>query len=826
MLSNWLILAIPRSIPFLARAKLTIPIKLPSKPHLLQAALALIIVLAIAVTCLLGYALLYIRPNLPSLDAVTDYQPKIPLRIFTADHVLIGEFGEERRSFVPVDQIPDSLKNALLAAEDDRFYEHRGVDLSGIVRAALVNLRGGSMQGGSTITMQVARNFFLTREKTYTRKISEIMLAYKIEAELSKDEILELYMNQIYLGQRAYGFETAANIYFGKSVRDITIAEAAMLAGLPKAPSAYNPVVNPKRATLRQRHILKRMRSLYMITQAQHEQAVGEKLAVRTQGQQFETHAEYAAEMVRQAMVEQYKDDAYTRGFNVYTTLLKSDQDAAYAAVRRGVMDYERRHGYRGPEAFIDLPAAGDARQEAIDEVLTEYPSSDELHSAVVTAVSSRSVRAEMLSGETIDISGSGLRFAGAALSRNARSQIRLRPGAVIRVTQDAKGKWSITQLPQVAAAFIAINAHDGSYRAMVGGFDFNLNKFDRTRQAWRQPGSSIKPFIYSAALEKGFSPGTVINDAPLAIEASYGGGRVWEPKNDDGNYHGPVSMRTGLIRSKNMVSIRILREIGPDYARDYLSRFGFGPDKHPANLTIALGTGAVTPMQMAGAYAVFANGGFQVNPYLIQKITDARGNVLAEAAPVQAGQEEGRVLDPRNAFMIDTMLRDVTRYGTAAIATQKLGRTDLAGKTGTTNDSVDGWFAGYSGDVVAVAWMGYDEPKSLGNREFGSTVALPIWIDYMRVARRGSSMQARPVPDGLLQVDGDLMYREFANGGAVRSVGLEESYFPFGGGYSPFTGEQPYADPEQRRIEEEKKRTEDLYFGYHRRSPLLRATG
>lgn len=784
---------------------MTISIKLPSKLRILQAALALIVGLGLGAVFLLGYIFLYVKPNLPALDAVTDYQPKIPLRVFTADQVLIGEFGEERRSFVPIRQIPDSLKKALLAAEDDDFYEHGGVDLSGMFRAALVNLRGGSMQGGSTITMQVARNFFLTREKTFARKINEVMLAYKIEAELSKDQILELYMNQIYLGQRAYGFDTAANTYFGKSVKDITIAQAAMLAGLPKAPSAYNPVVNPKRATQRQHHILKRMRALYYITPAQYEQAMAEKIKVRTQGQEFETHAEYAAEMVRQAMFEQYKEETYTRGFNVYTTLFKADQDAAYAAVRRGVMDYERRHGYRGPEAFIDLPSDDEVRLDAIDDALTKFASSGDLRSAVVTAASAKSVRAAMLSGESIDIAGEGLRFAAPALAKNART--RIKPGSVIRVVQDAKGKWAITQLPQVAAAFIALNAHDGSYRALVGGFDFNLNKFDRARHAWRQPGSSIKPFIYSAALEKGFSPGTVVNDAPLVIDAAYNGGRVWEPKNDDGNYEGPVSMRTGLIRSKNVVSVRIVREIGPEFARDHLSRFGFDTARHPSNLTIALGTGAVTPLQMAGAYAVFANGGYQVNPYLIQKITDARGTVLAEATPVQAGQENARVLDPRNAFAVDSMLRDVTRYGTAAVATQKLGRMDLAGKTGTTNDSVDGWFTGYSGDVVAVAWMGYDDPKSLGGREFGSTLALPIWIDYMRAARRGNPVLPRAVPDGLVQVDGDWMYRESANAGAGRSIGLDEPYTPMERG-------DGIPDIEQEKIQKEKKRMQDLYFG------------
>lgn len=796
------------------------PFKILSRPRLLQAALILAIALAVCALLLSVYVFLYVKPNLPSLDKITDYQPKIPLRIFTADHVLIGEFGEEHRNFVPIDQIPASLKNAILAAEDDGFYQHGGVDFSGMVRAALVNiLRGGSAQGGSTITMQVARNFFLTREKTYTRKINEIMLSFKIEAELSKDAILELYMNQIYLGQRAYGFDTAANVYFGKSVQDITIAQAAMLAGLPKAPSAYNPVVNPKRATQRQHRILKRMRALDYITPAQYERAMNEKLQVRTQGREFETHAEYAAEMVRQAMYEQYQEEIYTRGFNVYTTLFSADQDAAYEAVRRGVVDYDRRHGYRGPEAFIELPRGEEARQEAIDDALTRHGNSGKLHSAVVTAASAKAVRAETLSGESIAISGGGLRFAAPALSKRASTRVRIRPGAVIRVTQDAKGKWAITQLPQVSAAFIAINAHDGSYRAMVGGFDFNLNKFDHVRHAWRQPGSSLKPFIYSAALEKGLSPATVINDAPLTIDVSDSGSQIWEPKNDDEKYDGPVSMRTGLIHSKNVVSVRILREIGPEYAQDYLPRFGFDANRHPANLTMALGTGAVTPLQMAGGYAVFANGGYQIEPYLIQKITDARGTVLAEAKPIQAGQDGARVLDPRNAFVIDTMLRDVTRYGTAAMATRKLGRMDLAGKTGTTNDSVDGWFAGYSGEVVAVAWMGYDEPKSLGNREFGSTLALPMWIDYMRTARRGKPVRQRAMPAGLVQMDGDWMYREFASAGAVESVGMEEANVPF---WQRF--QFPSIEPEE--IDKEKKRMQDLYFGSNTHRLRSHATG
>lgn len=770
---------------------------------MLQGALALFIAAMLGI----GYIFLFVTPaNVPTLDALTDYRPKIPLRVFTADNVLIGEFGEEHRNFLSFQDIPEVMKNAVLAIEDDRFYKHGGVDFTGLLRASLVNLRGGS-QGASTITMQVARNFFLTREKTISRKINEIMLAYKIEAALSKNQILELYMNQIYLGQRAYGFDSAARTYFGKPLKSVTLAQAAMLAGLPQAPSTRNPVANPKRAQQRQHQVLRRMRDLGYIAPAQYEQALAEKLDVKTEGQELKTHAEYAAEIVRQKMYAQYKEETYTRGFNVYTTINKLDQDAAYDAVRRGVMDYDRRHGYRGPEAFIDMPRDEDERQQAIDDALTKYPSTGELRSAVVIAATAKSVRAEMQSEETIDITGDGLRFAAPALAGNARAKIKLKPGAVIRVSVDAKGKWSITQVPQVAAAFVALNAQTGAYRAMVGGFDFNLNKFDHVTQAWRQPGSSIKPFVYSAALEKGFSPGTMINDAPLAFNPSDNGGQPWAPQNDDGSFSGPVTMRTGLTKSMNLVSVRILRAITPDYARDYLTRFGFDASRHPANLTMTLGTGAVTPLQMAGAYAVFANGGYQVTPYLIQKVTDARGNLLAEARPAGIGQASERVLDPRNAYLMDSMLRDVARSGTAAMASQKLGRTDLAGKTGTTNDAVDGWFAGYSGDVVGVAWIGYDDPKSLGAREFGATLALPVWINYMREARRGKPALQRPVPDGLTQLDGDWMYHEYASGGAVRSLGLED-------GGVPTNRNNGAPNPEPDANEKEKQRMRDLYFG------------
>ena len=756
---------------------------------------------------LLGYAFLIIAPRLPSLDALVDYKPKMPLRVVTADNVLIAEFGEEHREFVPIKQIPAQLKNALLSIEDSRFYEHGGVDTVGLLRAILHDLHGGSSQGASTITMQVARNFFLTRDKTVARKLNEIMLAWKIERKLTKDQILELYMNQVYLGQRAYGFSSAAQTYFGKPISRLTIAQDAMLAGLPKAPSAFNPIVNPARAQQRQRYILQRMLEQKFITRADYAQAMAEDIQVKQAGQRYAVHAEYAAEMVRQALYGQYKDDIYTRGFTVTTTLRARDQEAAYIAVRRGVMDYERRHGYRGPEALVELPSDAQARQEVIDEVLDAHPDSDELQAAVVTVATSRLVQATLLSGEIIDIIGDGLRFASVGLSAKAAPTQRIQSGSVIRVTRDSRQRWSITQLPNVAAAFVSMDYQSGAYRSLVGGFDFNLSKFDHVRQAWRQPGSSIKPFIYSAALDKGFSPASLINDAPITIGGE-SGVPIWQPKNDDNVYNGPVTMRTALAKSKNVVSVRLLQSISPQVAQDHLAHFGFDPARHPANLTMALGTGSVTPSQMAAAYAVFANGGFQVTPYLIQKITDAHGLVLAQSQPVMAGQESARVLDARNAFVMDSMLRDVIHFGTAAAA-NKLGRADLAGKTGTTSDAVDGWFAGYGGDVVAVAWMGYDEPKSLGGREFGATLALPLWMSYMQSVLRGQPLLQRLVPDGLNRDQGDWAFNEFSQGGGLRSLGMDEpgvaplAVPPSDGETGLFGEPRPAPDPEAQRMKE-----------------------
>jgi penicillin-binding protein 1A len=725
-----------------------------------------------------GYVYLFVIPNLPTLEAVTDYRPKIPLRVYTADNALIGEFGEEHRNFVPIKEMPDVMKKALLAAEDSQFYEHGAIDSKGMARAIAADIGSLSFkEGAGTITMQVAREFFLTRKKFLFRKLTEILLSYRIESALTKDQILELYMNQMYLGEHTFGFGSASQVYFGKSISDISLAEAAVLAGLPKGPTTNNPIVNPKRAKARQQYILGRMHTLGWITDAQFNQASSEVLHVKPGGQSYTTHAEYAAELVRQQLYKMFKDETYTRGYVVYTTLTKAAQDAAYEAVRRNVIDYDHRHGYRGPEGFVELPAGDQDRDDAIDEALAEHPASDNLLAAVAVEAGPKLVKAELPSGEVVDITGEGLHFAAPGLAANASNQKKIRVGSILRISQNDKGKWEISELPEVAAAFVAIDASDGAYKALVGGFDFNLNKFDHVSQAWRQPGSSFKPFVYSAALEKGFSPATLINDVPLVVtSAENGGGPEWEPQNDDGFDGKPITMRYALAKSKNVPSVRILKAITPEYAHDYVTRFGFDPAKQPVSLTMTLGTGAVTPLQLAGAYAVFANGGYQIPPYMVQKIVDIHGAVISEAKPAHAGEETERAIDPRNAFIMHSMLQQVVRSGTGAMATQKLGRPDLAGKTGTTSDALDGWFAGYSGNLVAVSWMGYDEPKSLGSREFGATLALPAWIEYMRVALKNVPVTQREAPSGVEQVDGDWMYTEFEQEGAVKTLGMDDA--------------------------------------------------
>jgi len=691
-------------------------------------------------------------PNLPSLEVLTDYRPKIPLRVYTADGFLIGEFGEERRSLVSIHEVPNVMKQAILAAEDDRFYQHGGVDYIGILRAAGANLAGGGKrQGASTITQQVAKNFFLSGEKTYTRKFYEALLSFKIENNLSKDQILQLYVNQIFLGQRAYGFAAASQIYYGKSLKDITLAEAAMLAGLPKAPSAYNPIANPKRAKMRQQYVLRRMRDVGYINDTQYEAALHEPLVVKRELADYSVHAEHAAEMARQIAAERFPEDVYSRGLKVYTTLIKAEQEAAYTSLRRGVMDYDRRHGYRGAESYLDMKDFSGDQDEAIDEALQDIADAGDLLPALVLAVDAKQIRAYRKGGEVVMLSGDAMKFAARMLDDKAPPNKRIRRGAIIRLQKDDKGGWQISQLPEVESAFVAVDPKDGAIRALVGGFDFNRNKFNHVTQAWRQPGSSFKPFIYSAALEKGFNPGTVINDEPIVISASQTGSQAWEPHNYDGKYEGPMKMRTALAKSKNMVSIRILQSIGTRYAQDFATRFGFDAAKHPPYLTMALGAGSVTPWQMVTAYSVFANGGYRLSPYVVNEIRNEKDQLLAQAAPVPAGEGSLRAIDPRNAFIMDSMLRDVTIYGTGAKASVALKRQDLAGKTGTTNEYVDAWFCGYQMTVSACAWVGFDQPRKLGDKETGGAAALPIWIGYMGRALKNVPIQTQEAPEGLV---------------------------------------------------------------------------
>ena len=734
-----------------------------------------VVVAPVAIALLvLAFAVGWAYPGLPPIDALTDYQPKIPLRIYSAEGLLIGEFGEERRNLVSFAEVPVVMKQAILAAEDDRFYQHGGVDSIGVLRAALSNITSpGKQQGASTITMQVARNFFISSEKTYTRKFYEALLAFKIEGTLSKDKIFEIYINQIFLGQRAYGFASAAQIYFGKPLKQITAAEAAMLAGLPKAPSAFNPVVNPKRAKTRQLYILDRMKSLGYLTSEQHTVAAKETLSVKREVNDFQLKADHLSEMARQLVFERFGEEAYTRGFRVYTTIQKTDQEAAHAALRRGVLDYEKRHGYRGPEAFADLKAD---TEDDFEDALQDISDSEDLLAALVLEASPKAVKVYRRGGEIIQMSADGLKFAASALSDKALPNRRIRRGAIVRIARDEKGIWSILQLPEVEAAFVAASPADGAVKALVGGFDFNVNKFNHVLQAWRQPGSSFKPFIYSASLEKGLTPSTVINDAPIFIDPALTGGQLWEPKNYDGKYEGPMRMRTALTKSKNLVSIRILQQITPQYAQEYVTRFGFDADKHPAYLTMALGAGSVTPWQMLGGYSVFANGGYRVNPYIITRITDDAGRVLAEAKPVRAGDESIRVLDARNAFIMNSMMNDVTKFGTAARAGATLKRGDLAGKTGTTNDHVDAWFAGFQSTLVGIAWIGFDQPKKLGGQETGGVAALPIWINFMQRTLKGVPESVPRVPEGLVNAGGEWYFREFAPGeNSVQSLGLSD---------------------------------------------------
>jgi len=716
-----------------------------------------VIVSSLSVLALIGVAAALIYPTLPSLEALTDYQPKLPLRVYSEDGYLIDEFGEERRAYIRIERVPQSMKDAVLAIEDRRFYQHSGVDFKGILRAIRNNITGRSHEGASTITMQVAKNFFTkpNGKRTIVTKINEAMLALKIEHALNKDQILELYINQIYLGQRAYGFAAAAQVYYGKPLEKLNLAETALLAGLPKAPSGYNPFVNPKRAIARQQEVLRDMHRFGFIQEPVYEAALKQPLRFKASKQARDLAADYVAEIVRESLYAQYQDDIYSSGLRVYTTIRKANQEAANTAIREGVLDYDSRHGFRGPEKTLNLDKIlADNPADGLNEALDDFEESNGFIPAIVTSLSPKSVHVHTKQGDDLEITGKGLALVARTLNEKKPEKRLLTPGSIIRVSKSTSQKdsngWRIVQIPQVESALIALDPETGAVRALVGGFDFNRNKFNHVTQEWRQPGSSFKPFIYSAALEKGFTPASIVLDSPLNFSAQETGEKAWSPRNFDNTFEGPIRLRQALVKSKNLVSIRLIQAIGPSYAQDYITRFGFAAKDHPAYLTMALGAGSVTPWQMATAYAVFANGGYRVKPNLIAKIVDQNGKVLAETKFTKAGQGAPRVIDARNAFIMNSMLKDVVRRGTATRALQ-LGRNDLAGKTGTTNDHFDAWFAGYNPSQVAIAWIGYDKPRALGGSETGGAAALPIWIKYMATALRGVPEVEPVVPDGIM---------------------------------------------------------------------------
>jgi penicillin-binding protein 1A len=722
-------------------------------------------VAAALATLVVSVTLLLFAWQLPDTSSLSHYQPKQPLRVLTADGIEIGGFGAERRVYQRIDQIPALMKEALLAVEDARFYSHFGVDPIGLLRALTTFSMTQRMHGGSTITQQVARTFFLDRSRTLERKIKEALLAFKIETQLGKDQILELYMNEIYLGGRAYGFEAASQAYFGKTLAGLSVAECAMLAGLPQNPYFVNPVRNLPRAMARQQHALNRMRDARVISDLQYAAAKAEKLVIRKPGA-TEVHAEYVAEMVRQQVYAQYGEMAYTTGLNVTTTLRAAEQQAAYKALRRTLIEHGLRQTWRGPEAQENLSPDWKEEDPQVAQALSDYEDDEDLRLGMVTRVSPKAVTVVLASGDAIQIGGLGLRAVQSAMADSAPAKLRIRRGAVVRVVQQGKAL-TLTQWPQAEGALVALDPQSGDVRALVGGFDFHRNQFNHVTQGWRQPGSSYKPFLYSGAIEHGVQPDTLINDAPMENVGD------WAPENDDGSTDGPITLRSALARSKNLVSIRLMQLLSPKGAREWTSRFGFDPERQPDNLTQALGSGSTNPLQMAGAYAVLANGGYRVAPRLVSRIARAGGEVVFEA-PATVREESLRTVPQRNTFMVASLLQEVTRSGTAARAQATLKRPDLYGKTGTTNDVFDAWFGGFQPSMVAVVWVGYDTPRSLGSRASGSALALPAWIEFMATALKDVAVQEVQPPPGLVQVDGEWRYAEWADGGFVRSLGLD----------------------------------------------------
>lgn len=732
----------------------------------------LILILALLTLIAAGVIYFFLAPKLPDTNTLKETQLQIPLRIFSSEGLLMAEFGEKRRIPVEYNDIPKPLVEAFLAAEDDRFYQHPGVDYQGIIRAAYsLLLTGEKSQGGSTITMQVARNFFLSNEKTYLRKLNEIILALEIEKVLSKEEILALYLNKIYLGSRAYGVGAAANVYYGKPLDQLSLAEMAMIAGLPKAPSAYNPIANPERATVRRNYVLRRMWEVGFIEKADYDEAIKAPVTASYHGPEIKVYAPYVSEMVRTELINKFGEEAYTNGFNVYTTIRAKHQQAANKALQSALLDYDRRHGYRGPVANVALPEDVSDRA-ALDKIVKDYDNIGPLKTAVVIETTDEKAELYIRNWGYAQLPLNAVKWAQKKLSTNSRGPVpkkitdAIKVGDIIRVEQLTSPNWELAELPEAQGALVAIAPYDGAVTALNGGFDFFNNKFNRVTQSRRQPGSGFKPFIYSAALEKGYTAATIINDAPVVFDDP-GLENVWRPQNYSGKFFGPTRLREALIHSRNLVSIRLLRDIGADYAVQYAERFGFKPGMMHKNLSLALGSGSAAPWDMARAYSSLANGGYKVEPYIIQRVEDASGKIVMQATPDtvcgtclmdESTLDDSdfhvakRIMTPQNNYIMNSLLRDVVKHGTGRKA-MSLGRDDLAGKTGTTNDQVDAWFNGFHPELVAVAWVGFDNPHSLGRYETGGRAALPMWIDFMKVALEGMPEAPLQPPVGMVTV-------------------------------------------------------------------------
>lgn len=731
---------------------------------------------ALFILSLIAAAVVYffLAPKLPDTQTLKQTQFQIPLRIYSSGGELMAEFGEKRRIPVEYQEIPSQMIDAFLAAEDDRFYQHPGVDYQGIIRAVYsLLMTGEKTQGGSTITMQVARNFFLTSEKTYLRKLNEIILALEMEQVLTKEEILTLYLNKIYLGNRAYGVGAAANVYYGRPISELTLPEMAMIAGLPKAPSRFNPIANPERAMIRRNYVLRRMWEVGYISEQDYLEASQAPVSATYHGREIEVYAPYVAEMVRTRLIEEFGEDIYTSGFNVYTTIRGEHQQAANRALQTALLEYDRRHGYRGPIAEVELE--NNLSEDLLTEKLASYDSIGPLKPAIVTEISDESATIFIKKLGYATLTLGSMKWAQKKLSTNSRGAVPkkvsdvMQPGHIIRVENRDSESWQLAQLPEAEGALVALAPHDGAVTALNGGFDYFNNKFNRVTQSRRQPGSGFKPFIYSAALEKGYTAASIINDAPVVFDDP-GLENVWRPENYSGKFFGPTRLREALIHSRNLVSIRLLRDIGADYAVEYAKRFGFDDTMLHKNLSLALGSGNAAPWDMATAYAALANGGFKIEPYLIQRVENANGEVVFQASPktvcetcqlADANTEDDsfsvadRVMTAQNNYIMNTLLRDVVRFGTGRKA-MSLGRNDLAGKTGTTNDQLDAWFNGFHPELVAVSWVGFDRPRSLGRYETGGRAALPMWIDFMEVALQGlpESPLEQPVDMVTVRID------------------------------------------------------------------------